>query len=295
MEQEQNKEIMRESSLEYVFEQDTEINLFLSNILNNKWKSHLDLIVKTLPELEGIRNNSGSFSKEEMYYLIKGVVFNFRNRYVDIIKKAEESVMVELTKITEAIKPLEDLMGEAKHYKYLIMPTIYPICPFDKNRKLFFFSITKAITDNKADFPKLSSIALHEISHFIFFDQIDKIPNNLSDIAIHHLKEVLTPVLLNHPEILRYREDKYICGNDESIKYQVEVGGEIMSIFDYVNREFLKDPTPEGYPTFLHWLICLFEKIQKEVIERDEFFKKNGRAVFTEPALKAEFTEPIKI
>lgn len=137
--------------------------------------------------------------------------------------------------------------------------------------------------------------------HFIidFFGcdphQIKNISNKLTDRGVHHLKEVLTPVLLQHPDIIKYRKENYVCGNPESTDYMVEVDGEIMKIFDYVNKEFLKNPTPEGYEPFLTWLIRLFEQIESEVLKRDSLHAKNGRAVFTDPILKADFMKPIKI
>lgn len=183
-------------------------------------------------------------------------------------------------------------MGETEHFNYLIMPSVLPFCPFDTKINLFYFTITEVMR-GETGCDKLPSITFHEISHFIFFRQLKSIDHKLSDRGIHHLKEVLTPVLLQHPDIIKYRHQDYVCGNNESIKYQVEVGGKVMSIFDYVNSEFLKNPTPEGYLPFLHWLINLFERIESEVLVRDELFSNNGRAVFTDPALKARFMEPI--
>ncbi len=287
-------EILKESSLTCIFEQDTEINLFFSNLFKRDFKAFRDMIYKNFPELTNIHTNPDNQSDDELRAKIKGVILNFRERYTDSIKIAETNITAELPEIEEGIKSLEILMGETEHYKYLIMPSVYPICPFDVKRNLFYFTIT-GVKDGITEFDRLVSIALHEISHFIFFRQIANIPNVLSDRGIHHLKEVLTPVLLQHPDIIKHRKKDYVCGNDESIKYLVEVSGEVMSIFDYVSREFAKNPTREGYPAFLRWLVSIFERIEPEVLRRDLLHAKNGRAVFSDEALKTEFTKPIKI
>ena len=293
MEQPPTREMLKESSLEYIFEQETEIRLFCRYLFERDFKAFRDSIYKNFPELTDIHTNPDSLSEEELKIKVSEVVLNFRKRYADNIKLAETNIVAQLPKIGEGIKSLEELMGETEHYNYLIMPSVYPICPFDVKRSLFYFTIT-GVKDGKTEFDRLSSTALHEISHFIFFRQITKIPNKLSDRGIHHLKEVLTPVLLQHPDIIKQRGKDYICGNDESVNYQVEVDGEVMRIFDYVNREFLKNPTPDGYQSFLQWLIRLFERIEPEVLKRDSLYAKNGRAVFTDPILRNEFMEPIK-
>lgn len=294
MEQEPNKEIIKESSLGYYFDQDLETNLFFYNIFKNKRKSHQDLIFKSFPELAVIRANQENLSEREIKQKINKVITGFRGQYADNIKQAKANIMSELPAIDEGIKSLENLMGETEHFEYKIMPSVYPVCPFNVKLQLFYFSIT-GVANDQTKFDRLSSTAPHEISHFIFFRQIENIPNNLSDIGIHHLKEVLTPVLLQHPAMLKYRKGNFVCGNDESIKYQVDFNGKVMSIYDYVNQEYQKNPTPEGYMPFLHWLVRLFEQIEPEVIKRDDFFNKNGRETFTDPKLKKEFTKPIKL
>lgn len=294
MEKEPRKEILEESSLEYIFEQETEINLFFTNLFKRDFKAFRDAIYRNFPELTDIHTNPDHLSEAELYSKVKEVVLNFREKYAENIKVAEENITAELPEIEAGIKTLEDLMGETEHYKYLIMPSVYPVCPFDVKRNLFYFTIT-GVKNGKTEFDRLSSTALHEISHFIFFRQISDIPNKLSDRGVHHLKEVLTPVLLQHSDILKHRKGDFICGNDESISYQVEADGKVMTIFDYVNSEFLKNPTPEGYPLFLNWLVRLFERIEPEVLRLDSLHIKNGRAVFSDPALKTEFMKPIKI
>lgn len=296
MEQEPQNETLTESTLEYYFDQEKEINVFYFNIKRG-YRKFLDSIYIHFPELTNLDKNPDNLSEDEIRSKIKGVILDFRQKHAENITKAENIIKTELPEINAGIEELENFMGETEHFKYSVMPSVYPVCPFDKKLNLFYYTITNAAkgkTDTSIP-SHLSSIALHEISHFIFFRQIDQIPNKLSDRGIHHLKEVLTPVLLNHPDILKHRQDKYICGNEESIKYQVSLGGQIMSIFDYVNTEFLKNPTPEGYTTFLHWLINLFEKIEPEVLKRDKLHMNNGRLVFTDPALNAEFMEPIQI
>jgi hypothetical protein len=294
MEKEPNMELLTGSTIEMIFEQDTEINLFFNNLFKRDFKAFRDLIYKYFPELTDIHTNPNNLSEDELRSKIEDTIKGFREKYTDNIKLAEDNIMAKLPEIEEGIKSLEDLMGETEHFNYLIMPSVYPVCPFDVSRNLFYFSITN-VKDGITEFNRLSSTALHEISHFIFFRQIAKIPNKLSDRGIHHLKEVLTPVLLQHPDIITHRKEKYICGNNESIDYQVEVDGEIMSIFNYVNSEFQKNPTPEGYLQFLYWLIDLFEQMEPEILNKDLLHAKNGRAVFSDPVLKTEFMKPIKL
>ncbi len=294
MEQQPNKEVIKESSLEYYYDLETEVNLFFTWLFKRNKKNHRDSIYKSFPELAEIHKNPEQLSEQEIHSKIKKAILDFREKYADNIKQAEANIISELPAIDEGIKSLENLMGEIEHFKYLVMPSVYPSCPFDVKRNLFYFSITE-VKVGKTKFDGLSSTAPHEISHFIFFRQIKSIPNKLSDIGVHHLKEVLTPVLLQQPDMIKHRKDSYVWGNTESIDYKVEVNGEVMRIFDYVNKEYLKNPTPEGYMPFLLWLIRLFEKMEPEIIKRDKLFSENGRKIFFDLELKAKFMEPIKL
>jgi hypothetical protein len=285
---------MEKSSLEYYYDLETEVGLFYKWLFEKDQRFHRDLIYKNFPELLDIHLNVKKLSKPELCLILKEVIVKFREKYAETIEIRESDIIKNLPVIIEGINALERIMCETEYFKYLIMPSVYPTCPFDVKRNLFYFSIT-GVQDGKISNDRLSTTALHEISHFIFFRQIAKITHKLSDRGIHHLKEVLTPVILEHPDILKYRHDKKIGGNPESVKYQVEIDGRVLSIFDYVFNQYFKNPTPEGYMSFLFWLIHLFEKIEPEVLKRDNLFAKNGRAVFTDPVLNTEFMEPIKL
>jgi len=295
MEKEPQKEVLELSSLEYCYELETEIDLFYKFLFQSNQKFHRDLIYKYFPELNDIHTNPENLSKEKLYLRIKDAISKFREKYADNIKLAEDNIKAELLNIGDGINSLENLMGENEHFKYLVMPSVYPVCPFNAERNLFYFSISD-VSNGKTKDTMFPSVVLHEISHFIFFRQIINIPNKLSDRGIHHLKEVLTPVLLAHPDMVKHRQDHHICGNKESIEYQVENNkGEVLSIFNYVNNEFLKNSTPEGYIPFLHWLIALFEQIEPEIIERDRLYSENGLETFSNPDLNSKFMKPIKL
>jgi hypothetical protein len=299
MEQLPSQEKLNESSVEYYFDQKREIDLFYKNLFENDQKFHWDKIYEFFPEINNIHTNPDNLTEEELYAKISEVILNFREKYADNIKLAEKNVIDDLPEVIKSVKALETLMGENEHYEYLAMPSIYPICPFDVKKNLFYFSITN-VSKGQTDFKYIFGVAPHEISHFIFFRQINDIENTLSDRGIHHLKEVLTPVILEHPDIKKYRIEKYKnseypVGNKESMAYQIEVNGKIMSIFDYVKNEYLKNPIPEGYMSFLHWIIRLFEQIEPEVLICDELFNKNGRAILDDPELKEKFMKPIKL
>lgn len=307
MEKEQNTEQLSESKLEYFFDQEVEVELFYEWLFENNFKRHKDLIYHWFPELTDIHLNPDNLSGDELRDkyapVIEKAILNFREKHSENIQLAENNIKADLPMMSEEIGVLEDIMGETEHSKFQVMPSVYPICPFDPYKNLFYFTITR-VAEGQTKFDNLRTIAPHEISHFIFYRQIARIPNSLagSDLesilssrVIHHLKEVLTPVILQNPELKQYYGDVVSHGNPESVSYQVEVDGKVMSIYDYVMSEYEKDMSTEGYDHLLHWIINLFEKIGPEVLVRDELYAKNARAIFTDPELKAKFMEPIKI
>jgi uncharacterized protein YqfB (UPF0267 family) len=88
MEQEPNKEILEKSSLEYIFEQQTEINLFFANLFKRDFKAFRDAIYRNFPELTDIHANPENLSEEELKTKIRDVVLGFREKYADNIKLA---------------------------------------------------------------------------------------------------------------------------------------------------------------------------------------------------------------
>ena len=110
-----------------------------------------------------------------------------RNFVVNFYKKHEADIESILLKSQLFLKKNGKMalqkLAETMEYQWpkpitcIAIPTILPFSPFGNN--VFYFSILKQI-DNKKPNKDILYIAIHEISHFIFFDLLKKMKREIN-------------------------------------------------------------------------------------------------------------------
>lgn len=180
---------------------------------------------------------------------------------------------------------------------YIGIPTILPFCPFEDNR--FYFSILAEIKNQRKE--NVLYIAIHEISHFIFFDYLSSIEKdmqkNLGEEVNYFLKESLTAALFNTDplkSILGIDIDK---GNPELRELFVQKAGGVKSkIAEWVKDEYLASKEVKNpFVDFLAELTQKFNSKSKEFEEKKDFWNKHGFLIFENKELLEEYQRPIEI
>ena len=182
---------------------------------------------------------------------------------------------------------------------YKAAPTILSFSPFSKKEKSFNISIYEQINKKKGRDPL--SIAIHEISHFIYYDYADVISKKHNiEITLpveYYLKEALTAALLRQKRLFKSMQlgpdIKTIEGNHNTRPIQIEASGKIYNLSEYIEYKY-KNSKGTFY-NFLEDLIILFMKNKKAFGSKNLFWRKHGYKIFDNPKLLKRYSTPIQV
>jgi len=151
---------------------------------------------------------------------VRKILSNLYHQKKDLIKKLLTEFEKELSDANDVIKSIGSIMDyDISDKEYYAILTFLPFGPITDDT--FFFSIFSFVFFNADGTPmKKSSIAcsaVHEISHFVFFDELrewERIGNkSLSHPTEHYFKEALTAALMNQNKFKDYFNYKSINGS----------------------------------------------------------------------------------
>ncbi|MCX6716536.1 MAG: hypothetical protein NTV72_01275 [Candidatus Taylorbacteria bacterium] len=270
---------------------DAEIKIFF-NFLNNKdFPQHRNIVFFKHPELkEKIENIKDS--KEQIKIIAEFISF-FRKKYSNEIDKATEYIDKEIeNKGNNALFVLENLMDFSNNAEYIIIPTIYPLCPFFNNT--FFYSIYD-VKNGKVTYDDVVSVSMHEISHMILFEILEKNNIFLNKELIYFVKEIIAPVLVYQDDFNGLFE-KEIIGNIDATEIRFSMNGKTIKAFDFFNEMFIKNKKEgKNFNDFLLSTINICKKIENGIIEKHNFWNKNGFEIMNNKELQEQFKVPIPL
>lgn len=153
---------------------------------------------------------------------------------------------------------------------------------------MFYFSILPDIKNKKTK--SVIEIALHEISHFIFLEQLENLEINTKKEVIHYIKEALTTAILNQQKFRKFNIPKRE-GNPE-IKYiQVEYKGTIYKLVNFV-EEIIKE---KGYHEGIKYIILLVNKASEKFFNKTSLWNKYGKNITEIHSIFKDYLKPVKI
>lgn len=248
-------------------------------------------------------------SEDQEKQIIADFLSRYREQHKDQIKDFIEYSRQELgEKSAPALKELASLMD----YKwpenfpgYKVIPVLLPFSPFGEN--VFFFSILDAAQKVKQN--NLLNVAIHEISHMILFDLLEKYhlgkPNfeHSSCISIDYLKEILAPVLMVQPPLKKLLNLSEFPGgyleNDELIQLYIKDANssEDIQIIKYFQKFYskLRYTEHKTFQEILEVMFGLFTTLEGDLTKRTELWNKYHYRIFKEEALLEEYSKPIRI
>lgn len=271
-----------------------EVDLFIKFLAHPYYPQHKQLILKSFLELQSLSE------PESSRLAIEGFIDNFYKQHekkIEIILLQSNDIIEQ--KGTIAIKALDTLMDyhRDKPVTYLAIPTILPFSPFEKNK--IYFSILGQIFDkgNK----NILFVAIHEISHFIFYDVLEKIEfkNNrkITVDAKNYLKESLTAVLLNQRPLCDILNLQNYLGNPELGELTIQkLDGGIQKINDFLKDRYeIKNKENKTFDIFLEEIIQSMESSQEEFSKKRTLWNKYGNQLHKNPEALSEYQKPIKV
>lgn len=167
---------------------------------------------------------------------------------------------------------------------YKAKPTILPFSPYGKN--VFYFSILSEIKQGKRQ-KSILEIALHEISHFIFLEQLSELNKELNGYSKYYLKESITTAILNRKEFnLPERR-----GNPEIRYINVSSQGENYKLVDFVSKEIKQ----KGYEKALEYLVNVFKDKEEVFDEKMKLWNKYGKGITKKEKVFEEYKAPVNL
>jgi hypothetical protein len=278
---------------------DTETKIFLKFLHNVDFPTHCTFIFDAFPNLRYLIDGISSARRERT--IVRKFLDDFYTSNSVAINAAVQKSRACVKKDSqEGLRVLSAAMGYMwkKQITYLAIPTILPFSPFGTDR--FYFSILLELIGRRSQ--DVLMIALHEISHFIFFDYLKKIERSgkfvLPPDARHYLKEALTAALFNEEPVKSFFGLTEYAGNPEIRNLCVKNDtGHSIRITDWI-RERYRAYMPinaESFAELLVELIGAMRRKQNEFEKKRTFWNTHGKKILSSETLKKQYEQPVDI
>jgi hypothetical protein len=275
-------------------DKDQEEELFLKFLNHPEFPQHGQMILRVFPSLKSIMETSENEEKAVRKFVDK---FYLDNKTA--ISLAIQESKKEMKPSPKAISAL----GKAMDYSwpsnttYIAIPTILPFSPFNKN--VFYFSILDRIM-NKGRRNVLTT-AIHEISHFIFFDFLEKIEKkeriSLSAEPKYYLREALTVALFNEEPLKFVLGIENYAGNPEIHDiYVINKSGLAIGFVNYIREQYLISIRESiKFEEFLTDLIMVINKVSDDFSKRRLIWNSFGKELLNNQIEFEKYKKPIKL
>jgi len=246
-------------------------------------------ILNFYPKLtEKLENNTNQ------QIVVEEIVLDMYKRFGDQIKEIVKQAKDEFSKSDDIFTILAQRMNfpELSEQAYTAIPTFLPFSPFRNDT--FYFSIARYIAGKEFKQREIVEIAVHEISHFIFYRQLELWEQNhsvnIDSKTIDYFKEALTASIMNTTELREYFGYSQYRGNPELHSISISYDNKIYNIVDYF--EALVDFS--NYSSSLEKLLTLFsfESVQKAFAEKTKLWNEMAQKNQDHKLLK-EYKNPI--
>lgn len=277
-------------------DQKHEATLFLYFLNNPSYPQNKVKIFQTFPTLKSLLKKSSNQKK----VIQKFINIFYRNHQKEIDKILQKSEIILKEKSPSALKALSDIMDYKwpKQIIFYAIPTILPFSPF-KNNTFYFSILGQILNKNQKD---VLYIALHEISHFIFYHHLKKIELYhkiaLNEDAKNYLKEALTAVVLNQKLLRHILKIKNYRGNPELHNLRVRESNEkVYNLGDYLSEKYQKNKTTEKHSFFVYLLemVKTVKLIENEFSKKRTIWNKYGNQLSKNKSALLRYQKPIKI
>lgn len=273
-----------------------ETKLFLSFLNHPDYPQKRNSILKTFPDLKTLLEKS-----KNKKTIVRNFVKNFYKKHktdIRIILLRSQLLLKKNGRI--ALQRLAEIMEYQwpKPITYIAEPTILPFSPFGNN--IFYFSILKQINEKKLN-KDILYVAIHEISHFVFFDLLKKIENKnkfkLPKDAMNYLKESLTAALLNQKLFLTLFGLKEDIGNPEIRDLYIVTYGKTKTIRNFIQELYIQRVKKEkkSFEFFFGELIKIFISITPALSKKRLIWNHYGRTLFEKPKILVQYKKAIQI
>lgn len=286
-----------------------EVDIFSVFLNNSNYPQNRNFILRAFPDLE-LQLKTSENEKDT----IRKFIVDFRKKNEKIIEQIiKESEILINKKGDQAMRALANLMDYnwTQTTVYKAIPTILPFSPLGDN--VFYFSILGQIKDAISNAPSLQTktqntkdilyTAIHEISHFIFYDILKNIEKEtksspIDDNLRNYLKESLAVVILNNKPLCTILNLQEYFGNPEIRDLQiVRQNGEILKFTDFLQEAYQNSRTrdKETFQNFLQRILDILLPAREEFLNKRKIWNQFGRELSKNPEALRVYQQPIQL
>lgn len=267
---------------------DLDAKAFINFLWHPFLKQNRQMIIKIYPEIEGMISSDSA--KED----VKKFVLNLhqqKKEQLEKIRNEQEKIIMERGQ--DAFQRLGEIMDYAweNPFIYTGYLSLLPFSPFKEDHFLYsaLSQIHNAISQNKS----VLVVAVHEISHVIFLNLLQKLRIRLSKGTKHLFKEALTAAILQDTKLSTILTYEHVDVNPEIRELYIKKGDCVLKATDYLfgllienvdlNKNFLEQ---------MKELLGEFKKSDKSFGEKMDFWNKHGKSIFKDEGLLKQYQEP---
>ena len=273
-----------------------EIRLFSKFLNHPDFPQHRQLILQAFSN--DLKIELAENLKDEKKVLIK-FINQFYEKNKNTIDLAIQDCKKEMKSSTKAIRALGKSMDYhwGNNVNYVAIPTILPFSPFSDN--IFYFSILDRIKN--VGKRNILTTAIHEISHFIFFDLLKEIENeknfSLSLDVKYYAKETITTALFNEEPLKSALEiDNYLGNPDIRDIYISDKNKKPKTFIDYTRHQYIKNRNSGNkFKNFLNGFVTTINKASNQFSKKRFIWNQFGRELFKNKKALKEYRQPIKL
>lgn len=274
---------------------ENEVDLFIKFLHHHYYCQHRNLIFQAHPNLKHLIEHSEN-EKEAVKKFIVDFYNKHKNKINEIIKESDNLIK---QKEVVALKALANLMDYqwSKPVIYYAIPTILSFSPF-KDKKFYFSILGQIYNKNKKD---VLFIAIHEISHFIFYNLLKKIERKktlLPEDAKNYLKEALSVVLLNEKQLRDILKLKNYLGNPEIRDIRIQkTDGIIVNFVNFLQEYYQinKIKKKRRFEVVLKEMIEIMYPLANEFSKKRAIWNRYGNQLFKNQTALSRYRKPIKV
>lgn len=165
--------------------------------------------------------------------------------------------------------------------------SILPFSPFSD--KKFNYSILGELYGKNPVRKSLLSVAVHEISHMIFFEKLRDKDFDPKSSSIYYLKEAVATVLMNDAKLKGILGTKRDPGNSDIQKIYIQGDGTHVSLVQYVKKTVRQN----DFDPALQLLFKQFLRVENQFDEKRKMWNEHGKRVLRDKELLAIYSAPI--
>lgn len=247
------------------------------------------MIINVYPEIEGMINSDSAKDDIKKFVL---ALHQQKKEQLEIIKNEQEKIIIE--KERTAFQRLGEIMDYSweKPFTYTAYLSLLPFSPFKEEH--FLYSALSQLHNNASKNKSVLAVAVHEISHLIFFQYLNRLSIQLSEGTTYLFKEALTSAILKDTKLSAILDYKDMDVNPEIRELYVKKGSNVLKAADYIFGLLIENKNSnKNFFEQMKGLLEEFQKSNKDFDQKMNLWHGRGKSIFKNAELLKQYQKPI--